>query len=144
MGLLNTTDVADEHMSADKSEEFIEYTRSSLLIKHFFEKYRSSRVVLLLVVLLGTSMVIGDGILTPTISVLSAVSETGWPVCSSALWDTQSWIPICSNFDRLAYMVLLELAFTTYFTGILVFYTLCHHTISITSSRKLEKMDGLL
>ncbi|OMO70254.1 putative potassium transporter 13-like protein [Corchorus olitorius] len=39
MGLLNTTDVADEHMSPDKSEEFIEDTRSSLLIKHFFEKY---------------------------------------------------------------------------------------------------------
>ncbi|OMO49808.1 potassium transporter [Corchorus olitorius] len=74
MGLLNTSDVADEHMSADKSEEFIEDTRSSLLIKHFFEKYKSSKVVLLLVVLLGTSMVIGDGILTPTMSVLSAVS----------------------------------------------------------------------
>ncbi|OMO88353.1 potassium transporter [Corchorus capsularis] len=74
MGFLNTSDVADEHMSADKSEEFIEDTPSSLVIKHFFEKHKSSKVVLLLVVLLGTSMVIGDGILTPTMSVLSAVS----------------------------------------------------------------------
>ncbi|WRX28194.1 Potassium transporter - like 10 [Theobroma cacao] len=74
MGLLNTANVADEHVSTDKSEEPIEDTRTSLLIKQFFEKYHSSRVVLLLVVLLGTSMVIGDGILTPTMSVLSAVS----------------------------------------------------------------------
>ncbi|XVE52820.1 hypothetical protein DITRI_Ditri02bG0154700 [Diplodiscus trichospermus] len=74
MGLLNTTNVADEHVSIDKAEEPIPDTRTSLLIKQFFEKYHSSRVVLLLVVLLGTSMVIGDGILSPTMSVLSAVS----------------------------------------------------------------------
>ncbi|XVF18207.1 hypothetical protein REPUB_Repub11eG0001600 [Reevesia pubescens] len=74
MGLLNTTNVADEHVSIDKDEESIEDTRTSLLIKQFFEKYHCSRVVLLLVVLLGTSMVIGDGILNPTMSVLSAVS----------------------------------------------------------------------
>lgn len=43
-------------------------TRTSLVIKDLIEKHQSSRVVLLLVVLLGTSMVIGDGILTPTMS----------------------------------------------------------------------------
>ncbi|XP_022718099.1 probable potassium transporter 13 [Durio zibethinus] len=73
MGLLNTTNVADEHVSIDKAEEPVNDTRSSILIKQFFEKYHSSRVVLLLVVLLGSSMVIGDGILSPTMSVLSAV-----------------------------------------------------------------------
>ncbi|XWS10318.1 hypothetical protein CRYUN_Cryun39dG0065900 [Craigia yunnanensis] len=74
MGLLNTTNVADELVSIDKAEEPIADTQTSLLIKQFFEKYHSSQVVLLLVVLLGTSMVIGDGILSPTMSVLSAVS----------------------------------------------------------------------
>ncbi|KAK1327119.1 putative potassium transporter 13 [Acorus calamus] len=44
------------------------------MVKEFFEKHRSSRIILFLVVLLGTSMVIGDGVLTPTMSVLSAVS----------------------------------------------------------------------
>ncbi|XP_020539758.1 probable potassium transporter 13 isoform X2 [Jatropha curcas] len=48
-------------------------SKTSLLIKEFFENNLSSRIVLLLIVLLGTSMVIGDGILTPTMSVLSAV-----------------------------------------------------------------------
>ncbi|XVE98986.1 hypothetical protein REPUB_Repub03eG0157000 [Reevesia pubescens] len=73
MGLLNTTNVAEEHVSFHKAEEPIEGTRISF-IKQFFEIYHSSRVVLLLVVLLGTSMVIGDGILSPTMSILSAVS----------------------------------------------------------------------
>ncbi|KAH9298758.1 hypothetical protein KI387_030440, partial [Taxus chinensis] len=45
----------------------------SCSIKSLFEKRYKFRVGLLLVVLLGTSMVIGDGVLTPTISVLSAV-----------------------------------------------------------------------
>lgn len=55
------------------SDVYTKETRTSFLIKEFFEKHRSSRVVFLLVVLAGTSMVIGDGILTPTMSVLSAV-----------------------------------------------------------------------
>jgi len=48
-------------------------TALSCAIKSFFEKHQSQRIGLLLVVLLGTCMVIGDGVLTPTISVLSAV-----------------------------------------------------------------------
>jgi K+ transporter len=39
-----------------------------LIIRAFFEKHYSLRVVLLLFVLMGTSMVIGDGVLTPTMS----------------------------------------------------------------------------
>lgn len=45
----------------------------SYSIKAFLEKRHKFRVGLLFVVLLGTSMVIGDGVLTPAISVLSAV-----------------------------------------------------------------------
>lgn len=48
-------------------------TGPSCAIKSFFEKHQRQRIWLLLVVLLGTCMVIGDGVLTPTISVLSAV-----------------------------------------------------------------------
>ncbi|KAK3218490.1 hypothetical protein Dsin_012460 [Dipteronia sinensis] len=76
MGLLKTyyNSVHDNSVSSYNSKTSTDQeTRTSLLIKKFFEKNYSSRVVLLLVVLLGTSMVIGDGILTPTMSVLSAV-----------------------------------------------------------------------
>ncbi|KAJ4838359.1 hypothetical protein Tsubulata_041368 [Turnera subulata] len=69
IGLLNSHDSADDNVllcycSAASTKE----TRTSLIIKEFFDKYHSSRVVLLLVVMLGTSMVIGDGILNPSMS----------------------------------------------------------------------------
>ncbi|KAK7277034.1 hypothetical protein RIF29_18183 [Crotalaria pallida] len=43
-------------------------------LKQKIEGSYGARIMLLLVTIMGTSMVIGDGILTPTISVLSAVS----------------------------------------------------------------------
>ncbi|XP_020272123.1 potassium transporter 1 isoform X2 [Asparagus officinalis] len=44
------------------------------MIKGFFSKHPRFKKGLLILVLLGTCMAIGDGVLTPTISVLSAVS----------------------------------------------------------------------
>ncbi|XP_010557198.1 PREDICTED: potassium transporter 1 [Tarenaya hassleriana] len=49
-------------------------TRQSAALKSFFEKHPRSQKGLLIFVFLGTCMAIGDGVLTPTISVLSAVS----------------------------------------------------------------------
>lgn len=43
-------------------------TWGSHLLKDFFKKHPMFRGGLLVVVLLGTSMAIGDGVLTPTIS----------------------------------------------------------------------------
>ncbi|KAG8365772.1 hypothetical protein BUALT_Bualt17G0006600 [Buddleja alternifolia] len=43
-------------------------------IKEKLEKSKTAKIVLFLATILGTSMVIGDGVLTPCISVLSAVS----------------------------------------------------------------------
>lgn len=68
MGLLKTYNVVLERMSSYSLDISSKETRSSLFIKKFYEKHYGSRVVLLLFVLLGTSMVIGDGILTPTMS----------------------------------------------------------------------------
>ncbi|KZV55806.1 Potassium transporter 5 family protein [Dorcoceras hygrometricum] len=50
------------------------HLRRAQKIKEKLEKSRSAKVVLFLATILGTSMVIGDGVLTPCISVLSAVS----------------------------------------------------------------------
>nr|BAE93235.1 potassium transporter [Phragmites australis] len=49
-------------------------TAVSSPFKRFLEKHRKLRTCLLLFVLFGACMVIGDGILTPTMSVLSAIS----------------------------------------------------------------------
>lgn len=68
MGLLKSSHLEHEFVTCCDSNVSTKETRASLGIKEFFNKHRSSRVVLLLVVLLGTSMVIGDGILTPAMS----------------------------------------------------------------------------
>ena len=41
---------------------------SSSSLKRFLEKHKKSRTALICVVLLGASMVIGDGVITPAIS----------------------------------------------------------------------------
>lgn len=71
--LLPNQQAADEELSAYKYGPPGQYPSSSPL-KRFLEKHRKSRIALLIVVLLGACMVIGDGVLTPVISVLSSVS----------------------------------------------------------------------
>lgn len=71
--LLPNQQAADEELSAYKYGPPGQYPLSSPL-KRFLEKHRKSRIALLIVVLLGACMVIGDGVLTPVISVLSSVS----------------------------------------------------------------------
>ncbi|XP_061352801.1 potassium transporter 5-like [Gastrolobium bilobum] len=62
------------HYRLQKPSSKLERTQK---IKHWLEKSHFARVMLLFVTILGTAMVIGDGILTPAISVLSAVSGVG-------------------------------------------------------------------
>lgn len=67
MGIFFPSQAEHAHPSYDGGTSRKE-GKTSLVIKDFFEKHYYSRLFLLLVVLLGTSMVIGDGILTPTMS----------------------------------------------------------------------------
>ncbi|KAI3824013.1 hypothetical protein L1987_05460 [Smallanthus sonchifolius] len=57
-------------------EELYEYRKDEMGsgLKSVLEKYKMLQKVLLVLALLGTCMVIGDGVLTPAISVFSAVS----------------------------------------------------------------------
>ncbi|KAK1581594.1 hypothetical protein Q3G72_007212 [Acer saccharum] len=74
LGLFSAFHAQNDHLSADSPGLPIKETKTSSFLKEFFDRHHSSQIVLLLVVLLGTSMVIGDGILTPSMSVLSAVN----------------------------------------------------------------------
>ncbi|XP_022715411.1 probable potassium transporter 13 isoform X2 [Durio zibethinus] len=74
LGLLCASNAPGDDISAYNSELPRKETVASSILKEFFDKYHGSRIMLLLLVLLGTSMVIGDGILTPSMSVLSAVN----------------------------------------------------------------------
>eukprot|EP01018_Ginkgo_biloba_P007218 Gb_22726 [translate_table: standard] len=65
---------SDEKISSFKLKLPTPELERALKIKESLEKRSSLKTLLLLLVLLGTSMIIGDGILTPAISVMSAVS----------------------------------------------------------------------
>ncbi|KAF8020864.1 hypothetical protein BT93_G1312 [Corymbia citriodora subsp. variegata] len=71
--LLPNQQAADEELSAYKYGPSAAVAAPSPL-KRFLEKHKKLRTALLLIVLFGACMLIGDGVLTPAISVLSAVS----------------------------------------------------------------------
>ncbi|XP_037430507.1 putative potassium transporter 8 [Triticum dicoccoides] len=73
VSLLPNRQIADEELSTYKLErnpETVDKTR----VKVWLEKHKNLHTALLIMVLIGTCMVIGDGVLTPAISVFSAVS----------------------------------------------------------------------
>ncbi|KAK0592464.1 hypothetical protein LWI29_019626 [Acer saccharum] len=73
VSLLPNRQAADEALSTYKLEQSAE-KKSSSTVKLYLEKHKFLHTALLILVLLGTCMVIGDGLLTPAISVFSAVS----------------------------------------------------------------------
>ncbi|PWA50151.1 potassium transporter 1 [Artemisia annua] len=73
LSMLPNQQDTDEKLSAYGVEKTAE-TWQSFALKSFFEKHTVFRKGLLIFVLLGTCMTIGDGVFTPAISVLSAVS----------------------------------------------------------------------
>lgn len=65
--LLPNQQAADEELSTYKYGPSAQEA-SCLPLKRFLEKHKKCRTILLLVVLLGACMVIGDGVITPAIS----------------------------------------------------------------------------
>ncbi|VAH90762.1 unnamed protein product [Triticum turgidum subsp. durum] len=73
VSLLPNRQIADEELSTYKLERNAE-TVDKTSVKVWLEKHKNLHTALLIMVLIGTCMVIGDGVLTPAISVFSAVS----------------------------------------------------------------------
>ncbi|GMH05036.1 hypothetical protein Nepgr_006876 [Nepenthes gracilis] len=73
VSLLPNRQVADEAVSTYKLEH-PPVAKNSSRVKMLLEKHKRLHTALLVLVLLGTCMVIGDGLLTPAISVFTAVS----------------------------------------------------------------------
>ncbi|KAL4652911.1 hypothetical protein ACB092_01G265500 [Castanea dentata] len=92
LSLLPNQQAADEELSAYKYGPS-SHTIASSPLKRFLEKYKRLRTALLIVVLFGACMVIGDGVLTPAISVLSAVS--GLKVAESKLNNGELLLIAC-------------------------------------------------
>ncbi|XP_057948905.1 putative potassium transporter 12 [Malania oleifera] len=74
VNLLPNRQPADEQISSFRLKLPTPELKRALSIKDSLEKRSSLKTLLLLLVLMGTSMIIGDGILTPAMSVMSAVS----------------------------------------------------------------------
>ncbi|MFQ6664181.1 hypothetical protein Gotur_031370 [Gossypium turneri] len=74
VNMLPNRQPADEQISSFRLKLPTPELERALSIKETLERRSSLKTLLLLLVLMGTSMVIGDGILTPAISVMSAVS----------------------------------------------------------------------
>lgn len=74
VNLLPNRQQADEHISSFRLKLPTPELERALNIKDKLEQKSSLKTLLLLLVMMGTSMIIGDGILTPAISVMSAVS----------------------------------------------------------------------
>uniref|UniRef100_A0A803PEG0 Potassium transporter n=1 Tax=Cannabis sativa TaxID=3483 RepID=A0A803PEG0_CANSA len=74
VNMLPNRQPADEQISSFKLKLPTPELERALTIKEALERKSSLKIILLLLVLTGTSMIIGDGILTPAMSVMSAVS----------------------------------------------------------------------
>ncbi|KAG6513078.1 potassium transporter 8-like [Zingiber officinale] len=81
IGLSPSHQLADQELSAYKKNDDTVSSiaasgtvTSASIIRRLLEKHQALQVALLILAMIGTSMVIGDGILTPAISVFSAVS----------------------------------------------------------------------
>ncbi|XP_077237774.1 putative potassium transporter 12 [Tasmannia lanceolata] len=74
VNLLPNQQRADEQISSFRLKLPTPELERALNIKDSLERRSSLKTLLLLLVLMGTSMIIGDGILTPAMSVMSAVS----------------------------------------------------------------------
>uniref|UniRef100_A0A803MEY9 Potassium transporter n=1 Tax=Chenopodium quinoa TaxID=63459 RepID=A0A803MEY9_CHEQI len=76
VGLLPSQQIEDQEVSNYQLELPTKCNQLgvSLKLKTFLENNKLSKYILLIITMLSTSLVIGDGVLTPSISVLSAIS----------------------------------------------------------------------
>lgn len=93
LSLLPNQQAADEEVSTYHKFGQAAQSSGTPTLKKFFEKHKKMRTGLLIVVLVGTCMVIGDGVLTPAISVLSSMS--GLQVRTTKLNDREVVLLSC-------------------------------------------------
>ncbi|CAK7336014.1 unnamed protein product [Dovyalis caffra] len=74
VGLIPNDQPEDHQLSNYRLDIPSNQLRRAQVIREKMESSKTIKIILFLVTILGTSMVIGDGVLTPCISVLSAVS----------------------------------------------------------------------
>ncbi|KAM3356122.1 hypothetical protein P3S68_022836 [Capsicum galapagoense] len=94
VGLIPSQPPEDENVSAFKLDSTDRRTRRALKLKSMLENSNFAKFLILITTMLGTSMVIGDGVLTPCISVLSAVNGLKLAAPSVMTEGMRVWISI--------------------------------------------------
>ncbi|GAB4847386.1 Potassium transporter 4 [Ancistrocladus abbreviatus] len=122
--LLPNQQAADEELSTYKYGPSTPMPPTSPL-KRFLEKHKRLRTALLLVVLFGASMVIGDGVLTPAISVFCKILLISMEMVAleGVEGEGQKELVICRNSSTVVtnvYFVFLSLAVLSAVSGLQV------------------------
>ncbi|XP_024023932.1 putative potassium transporter 12 isoform X1 [Morus notabilis] len=131
---------ADEHISSFKLKLPTPELERALRIKEALETIAPLKTLLLFLVLTGTSMIIGDGILTPAMSVLSAVSglkgavkgiDTGAVVIVSILILAALFSIQCFGTNKVGFMFAPILAMWFFSLGSIGIYNLAMHGFTV-------------
>ncbi|XP_047941412.1 potassium transporter 2 isoform X2 [Salvia hispanica] len=132
VSLLPNQQVADEALSTYILEP-PPTTKNSSRVKAVLENHKSLHVALLILVLLGTCMVIGDGLLTPAISVFSAVSGLELSMSKDHHQCSEAMFADLGHFShaaiQIAFTFLVYPALILAYMGQAAYLSRHHHTI---------------
>ncbi|XP_028784253.1 probable potassium transporter 17 [Neltuma alba] len=128
------------HLLSSASSNMQRGTETQSRLGKFFERSLVARRVLLFVAMLGTCMLIGDGILTPAISVLSAIDglRAPFPSVSKSLVEALSAVVLILLFllqkygtSRVSFLFSPIMGAWTFCTPLVGIYSIIRHYPSI-------------
>ncbi|XP_049935078.1 putative potassium transporter 12 isoform X1 [Nymphaea colorata] len=134
---------ADERISSYKLKVPTPEMERALNIKESLEKTSSLKTALLLLVLMGTSMIIGDGILTPAMSVMSAVgglqgAVNGFGKDAVVVVSIIILIALFSiqrfGTSKVAFLFAPALAIWFFYLGSAGLYNICKYNIAVVKA----------
>ncbi|XP_022733950.1 putative potassium transporter 12 isoform X4 [Durio zibethinus] len=138
VNMLPNRQPADEQISSFKLKLPTPELERALNIKETLERRSTLKILLLLLVLMGTSMVIGDGILTPAISVMSAVSGLQGEIQGFDTMVVVSIVILVALFSiqqfgtsKVGFMFAPALALWFFSLGSIGIYNLVKHDITV-------------
>jgi KUP system potassium uptake protein len=128
LSLILNQQAADEELSAYKFEQ--PSSPRGVWFRRLLDRHKSLRNGLLIVVLLGTCMVIGDGALTPALSVLSAIS--GIRVAAPSLHENVTVAVACCILILLFWLQHIGTRRVSFlFAPIILAWLLCNSAIGL-------------
>ncbi|XP_047337151.1 potassium transporter 5-like [Impatiens glandulifera] len=140
VGLIPSQEAADRDVSTFKLELPSNRLRRASMLKAKLEKSEFAKLFLLFATMLGTSMVIGDGVLTPCISVLSAVGgikeATSVMTEGRIVWVSAGILIVLFSVqrfgtDKVGYTFAPIICIWLFFNASIGFYNFFHHDTSV-------------